>query len=256
MRYLPISDLPETVGNSCWRGKSAAFRSVARDQHALAADAEFGVAKGGHPMPMLKTHRPVLGMIARRFSISIFLILLLAKRSAGVRDANIVALNLDPARTTIRWTLKDVLHTVHGTFTLHRGFVHFDMNTGRADGLVEVDTRSGDSGNSSRDAHMHNLILESSQYPVIRFRPERVYGKPSAHSAQDIAVDGTFELHGSTHPLQLHINVRPQSTGYSATTQFTVPYVAWGLKDPSTFLIHASNEVEIDVETAGTPAQP
>ena len=207
-------------------------------------------------MPMPKTRRTVLRMIARRFSISIFLILLLAKQSPGGGDANIVTLNLDPARTTIRWTLKDVLHTVHGTFKLRRGYVHIDMSTGKADGLVEVDARSGESGNSSRDAHMHNLILESSQYPMIRFCPKRVYGKPDAHSAQDIAVDGTFELHGSTHPLQLHLNVRPRDNSYSATTHFTVPYVAWGLKDPSTFLIHVSHEVEIDVATEGTPAQP
>ena len=207
-------------------------------------------------MPMPKTHRTVLRTIARRFPISIFLVLLLAKQSAAGRDdANVVALNLDPAQTTIRWTLKDVLHTVHGTFKLQRGFVHFDLNTGRADGLIEVNAQSGESGNSSRDAHMHNLILESGRYPFIRFRPERVYGKPNAHSAQVITVDGTFELHGLTHPLQLHLNVRPQGNGYSATTHFTVPYVAWGLKDPSTFLIHVSNEVEIDVETTGTPAQ-
>jgi polyisoprenoid-binding protein YceI len=207
-------------------------------------------------MPILKGDRVVLRMITRRLFISIFLVLLLSKQlAAGERDANIVALNLDPARTTIRWTLKDVIHTVHGTFKLKRGFVRFDMNTGKAEGLMEVDARSGDSGNSSRDAHMHNLILESSKYPVIRFRPERVYGKPNARSAQDITVDGTFELHGSAHPLQLHMNVRPEGNGYSATTHFAVPHVAWGLKDPSTFLIHVSNEVEIDVETAATPAQ-
>jgi hypothetical protein len=30
---------------------------------------------------------------------------------------------------------------------------------------------------------------------------------------------------------------------------------AWGLKDPSNFLLHVSNELDIDVETTTTPAQ-
>jgi hypothetical protein len=49
--------------------------------------------------------------------------------------------------------------------------------------------------------------------------------------------------------------VRPEGNSYSATTHFTVPYVAWGLKDPSNFLLHVSNQVDIDVETTTMPTQ-
>ena len=48
----------------------------------------------------------------------------------------------------------------------------------------------------------------------------------------------------------MHLQVRPNGTTYEATAHFTVPYVAWGLKDPSTFLLHVSGDVEIDLETA------
>ena len=194
--------------------------------------------------------------ITKGLFISIFLVLLLSKQVAAGRDSNVVEIKFDPARTTIQWTLKDVLHTVHGTFKLQRGFVRFDMNTGKAEGMVEVDARSGESGNSSRDAHMHKLVLESSKYPVIRFRPERVYGELNSTSPHVITVDGSFEIHDLAHPLQLHINVQPDRSGYTAKTHFIVPYVAWGLKDPSTFLLHVSNEVDVDVETTTVAPQP
>ena len=208
-------------------------------------------------MSLQGNHRVVRCTAARWLVISTFLVLLLSKQvAAGGRDSKVVEIKFDPARTTIQWTLKDVLHTVHGTFKLQRGLVRFDMNTGKAEGIVEVDARSGESGNSSRDAHMHKSILESSKYPVIRFRPERVYGELNSTSPHVITVDGIFEMHGLTHPLQLHINVQPDRSGYAAKTHFIVPYVAWGLKDPSTFLLHVSNEVDIDVETTTAALQP
>jgi polyisoprenoid-binding protein YceI len=208
-------------------------------------------------MLLQKNNRVFRRTVARMLAMSIFLLLLLSKRvSASGRDPNVVEIKLDPARTTIHWTLKDVLHTVHGTFTLQQGLVRFDMNTGRADGLVEVDAKSGESGSSARDKHMHKYVLESSKYPIIRFRPERASGRFNSTSPQVITVDGIFQMHGQDHPLQMQLAVRPNGNSYSATTHFKVPYVAWGLKDPSTFLLHVSNQVDIDVETTTAPVLP
>jgi polyisoprenoid-binding protein YceI len=201
-------------------------------------------------MQIQKNDRYACSTTARRLIISIFLALLLAKQgAAGGRDPNILIINLDPAKTTIHWTLKDVLHTVHGTFKLQRGFIHIDTDTGRAEGLVDVDARSGESSNSARDAVMHKQILESNKYPFIRFRPEQAFGKFNSNSPQVITMNGQFELHGQDHAMQMQIVVRPNGNGYITTTHFTVPYVAWGLKDPSNFLLHVSHEVDIEVET-------
>jgi hypothetical protein len=39
-----------------------------------------------------------------------------------------------------------------------------------------------------------------------------------------------------------------------------IPYIAWGLKNPSTFFLHVSDEVEVDITAAGRvlpmPSQP
>ena len=72
---------------------------------------------------------------------------------------------------TVHCTRDDVLHTVHGTFRLKKGIVHYDSLTGNATGLIEIDATSGESGSSARDQRMHKDVLNSSQYRSITFRP-------------------------------------------------------------------------------------
>jgi hypothetical protein len=36
-----------------------------------------------------------------------------------------------------------------------------------------------------------------------------------------------------------------------ATTRFSVPYVKWGLKNPSTFILRVSDSVDIDIRASG-----
>ena len=84
---------------------------------------------------------------------------------------------LDPARTTITFTLADVLHTVHGTFKLKRGSITFDSSTGKASGEILVDVASGNSGSGTRDKRMHREILESARYPEAVFTVNHVSGE-------------------------------------------------------------------------------
>jgi hypothetical protein len=47
--------------------------------------------------------------------------------------------------------------------------------------------------------------------------------------------------------MQIHID----GNNCTAKTHFTVPYVKWGLKDPSFFVLKVAKEVEIDLSLVG-----
>ena len=48
-------------------------------------------------------------------------------------------LQVDPARTSVSFTLGDVLHTVRGTFQLKRGALQLDSSAGKLTGEIVVD---------------------------------------------------------------------------------------------------------------------
>jgi polyisoprenoid-binding protein YceI len=166
------------------------------------------------------------------------------------------AFELDPAKTEIKFTLHDVLHTVHGTFKLKRGAIHFDPVTGKAGGEIVIDVASGDSGNGSRDKRMHKEILESKRYPEAVFIPDSVKGRFETEGQSQLDLHGVFKFHGADHELTLQLLVDARGGGqYIATTHFTIPYVEWGLKDPSNFLLKVDKKVELEVQ-ATAAAKP
>jgi len=157
----------------------------------------------------------------------------------------------DPPKTEIHWTLDTLLHTVHGTFQLRSGTVRFDPATGKASGALIVDARSGQSGGSSRDARMHSSILESAKFADIVFRPDRVEGQVPTQGKGSIRVHGQFELHGQSHEMTLPVELIVDSRQIAAKSHFPVPYISWGLKNPSTFILKVDNKVDIDIATTG-----
>ena len=156
---------------------------------------------------------------------------------------------LDGAQTKIEYSVDSSLHTVHGTFTLKNGEIHFDPSSGSASGRIVVDATSGDSGNKSRDKKMHQEILESKKYPEIVFTPQQVSGAFNPHAASQLEISGIFQLRGQDHPLTATISVEPREGAVvHSTVHFTIPYIKWGLKDPSTWLLHASDTVNLEIQ--------
>jgi polyisoprenoid-binding protein YceI len=160
--------------------------------------------------------------------------------------------SLDPAKTTVEFTLGASLHTVHGAFKLKTGAIHFDPASGNASGAIIVDAASGDSGSDGRDKKMHQEILESPKFTEITFVPTAVHGAIASQGTSQVAVDGILKLHGQDHEVTLNFTVQSGAAGeIQAATKFSVPYVKWGLKNPSTFLLKVNDVVDIDIHTVG-----
>ena len=161
------------------------------------------------------------------------------------------ALELDPVRTVVHFTLKTSLHTVHGTFQLKSGKVSFDPQTRKVSGLLVVDATSGESGNSGRDSKMHREILESQKYPDITFAPLEVEGGVPPQGDSQVRVRGTFRIHGQDHEIVIPVAIHSAGAELTLDTDFSIPYLSWGLKNPSTFILRASDTVQFSIHASG-----
>ena len=170
---------------------------------------------------------------------------------AASLHAQQAVLDLDATQTKVDFTLSDVLHTVHGTFKLKSGSIRFDPATGEARGTLIVDATSGASGSNGRDRKMHKNILESDKYPEITFTPDHFQGHLVAEGDSEIELHGMFAIHGAAHEMVLKTSVHAHGDQMTATTHFLVPYVQWGMKNPSTLMLRVGDKVDIALQAVG-----
>jgi polyisoprenoid-binding protein YceI len=200
-------------------------------------------------MPMIrKIHS------TRRFSVPFLLVVLAGLASmvlAPASQAQESVVQIDPAQTKIEFSLSGNVHTVHGKFALKSSALRFDPSTGKIGGAIVVDATSGESGNSGRDARMHREILESAQFPEIVFTPETMSGTVAAEGSSTVQVSGQFRLHGQDHDLTLPIEVKADGKNLKIATHIDIPYVKWGLKNPSNFFLRVSDTVTIEIQASG-----
>jgi hypothetical protein len=173
-------------------------------------------------------------------------------QAAAAASAKEIVLNIDPAQSSVHYSVSSSLHTVHGTFAVKRGTLRLDPSGGKAAGEIVIDAVSGQSGNNSRDKKMHREVLESARFTDIIFRPDHLEGAVQPQGASSAQLHGVCVLHGSEHELTVPVRAELNSESWKGTATFSVPYNDWGLRNPGNFLLKVDHTVDIEVEMAGS----
>lgn len=161
-------------------------------------------------------------------------------------------LHLDANKSEVHFNLKDPLHAVNGSFKVKDGTISFNRKDGAMDGGIVVDAGSGRSGNDTRDQRMAKEELKTESFATVTFAPRRFAGNLGTSGDSEIAVEGTFTLLGTPHEITVPLKVHMEGTQCRAAGSFTVPYVKWGLKDPSWMMLRVGKDVVVDLVLAGS----
>ena len=158
---------------------------------------------------------------------------------------------VNPDASEVRITLKTTHEVVNGTFHIQSGSIEFDRNAAKMSGSVVVLAGSGKTGNDSRDKKMKKDILEVEQHASVLFEPRSYAGVIPLSGDSTLQVTGIFTLLGTGHEITIPIAVHLEDTTATARAHFVVPYIQWGLKDPSFLFWKADKEVAIDLFLTG-----
>jgi len=158
---------------------------------------------------------------------------------------------VNPDASEIRMTLNTTHEVVHGTFHIRSGSIEFDRSNPKMSGSVAVLAGSGKTGNDSRDKKMNKDILKVDQYATVSFAPKTYTGTIAPSGDSNIQVSGVFILLGNSHDLTIPMQIHMDGSKATAKAQLVVPYVQWGLKNPSFMFWKAENDVTIDLNLVG-----
>ena len=158
---------------------------------------------------------------------------------------------VNPDSSEVRMKLNTTHEVVNGTFHVQSGAIDFDRSASRISGIVIVAAGSGKTGNDSRDKKMNKDILKAEQFASVSFSPKTYTGIITASGDSTIQVSGVFTLLGTAHDLTIPMQIHVDGSKATAKGEFVVPYVQWGLKNPSFLIWKAENDVAIDLNLVG-----
>jgi polyisoprenoid-binding protein YceI len=180
-------------------------------------------------------------------SVAVALLALAAPLAAGE-----LQIELDPELTSISFRLQATMHSVHGSAVLASGSLGLNTESGAMTGAVTVDSTTTDTGNKKRDKKMHGKVLLTADHPEIVLRTHRLEGELAQQGASDVILHGEIEILGQSHEINISLHLEIDGGRFTATFEFELPYVDWGLEDPSTFVLRVAKVVEVTVIAGGT----
>jgi polyisoprenoid-binding protein YceI len=180
------------------------------------------------------------------------LILISSLSVASLSLAQQQTFTANPSACDVAFALTGTGHEVHGTFHVQSGTIQFDRSAQKISGTIVVSAASGDSGDKGRDKKMHSDVLDVDHFADVTFAPQSYQGTLASSGDSTIQVVGTFTLHGTPHDIAVPMQVHIDGSTLTAKGKFVVPYVKWGLKDPSWMVLKVAKEVQIDLTLSGT----
>ncbi len=160
-----------------------------------------------------------------------------------------------PEASDVSFTLGGSDHATRGTFHVQSGTLSFDPKSPKLSGTIVVAAGSGKTGNDSRDKKMWNEVLDSPHFADITFAPQSYQGTLNLTGDSTLQVTGIFTLHGTPHDMTVPMQIHADGPTLIARSQFKVPYVKWGLKDPSIFILKVAKEVDVNLTLNGKLSQ-
>jgi polyisoprenoid-binding protein YceI len=185
----------------------------------------------------------------KKFANALFLAIPLSLVPAAFAQHQTFTINPDASK--VAFALSGTGHAVSGTFHVQSGSIDFDRTASTISGSVVVAAGSGDSGDKGRDKNMNTQVLDTAHYAEVSFVPKSYQGSIAPSGDSTIQVNGVFTLHGTAHDLTLPMQLHIDGVNLAAKGHFSVPYVQWGLKDPSVFVLKVAKEVGIDLTLIG-----
>lgn len=180
-----------------------------------------------------------------------FLLLALTFSTLSAANAQHQTFAVNPDQSKVAFSLAGTGHHVDGTFHVQSGSIDFDRTAQTISGSIVVAAGSGNSGDAGRDKNMNNTVLDVAHFAEVSFAPKSYQGTIAATGDSTVQVTGVFTLHGAPHDLTVPMQIHIEGANLTAKGHFTVPYVQWGLKDPSIFILKVAKEVGIDLTLVG-----
>lgn len=111
---------------------------------------------------------------------------------------------IDPERTVVQFEIRHFFGKVVGQFHDVRGTLEIDVDhPDNSTVTARCPSRTVDTANRTRDAHLRSELFETDKFPDVIFRSRKV-----VRTANDQAdLTGDLTLHGVTRPIVLHVTL-------------------------------------------------
>ena len=178
--------------------------------------------------------------------------LALALLAAPAAAGEMVVFQLDPEHSSVGFVLDATLHTVDGDLGPVSGRIAFDPGSNLATGEVVIDLTKAKTGIERRDRKMREQTLETDRYPEAVYRIHGI-DLPTVlqQGRNEIQLHGDLDFHGATREVAVPAVAVLDGGHVSATAWIEIPYVDWGLDDPSFFVLRVGKTVRVEMKIEG-----